>query len=74
MTICGLTTGRGNARFTRPHVEPGTDNGLDHPSQVMVDKIMTVPRSRLGNRLGNLSPPDMRRVHRALLVFLGLVG
>jgi mRNA interferase MazF len=40
----------------------------------MVDKITTVPRSKLGRRVGRLSDDDMIRLARSLVVFLGLAG
>jgi mRNA interferase MazF len=40
----------------------------------MVDKITTVPISRLGERVGRLSEGDLARVDHALLVFLGLAS
>jgi mRNA interferase MazF len=40
----------------------------------MVDKLTTVPRAKLGRRLGRLDPADMVRLERAVLVFLGLAG
>ena len=38
----------------------------------MVDKLTTVPRKRLGSRIGRLADEDMLRLNRAILVFLGL--
>jgi mRNA interferase MazF len=40
----------------------------------MVDKITTIPKSKLGSRIGNLDAADMARVNRAMLIFLGLAG
>ncbi len=40
----------------------------------MVDKITTVPRSKLGERVGRLSDEELVRLGRAILVFLGLAG
>ena len=40
----------------------------------MVDKITTVPRAKLGERLGQLADEDIVRLGRATLVFLGLAG
>lgn len=40
----------------------------------MVDKITTVPRSKLGDRIGRLCDEDMIALRRAVLVFLGLAG
>ena len=46
----------------------------DRASRLMVDKVTTVPKARLGKRIGRLSDSDMVRVNRALLIFLGLAG
>jgi mRNA interferase MazF len=40
----------------------------------MVDKITTVPKARIGSRLGRLSDEDMVRLNRAVLVFLGIAA
>lgn len=40
----------------------------------MVDKITTVPRSKLGERIGRLGDQDMIRLGRAVVVFFGLAG
>jgi mRNA interferase MazF len=50
----------------------GPESGLRHPSQTMVDKVQTVPRARLGQRLGRLDEPTLRRIEVALGRFLGL--
>jgi mRNA interferase MazF len=38
----------------------------------MVDKITTVPKSKLGKRIGRLDDRDILRLNQAILVFLGL--
>ncbi len=40
----------------------------------MVDKITTVRRSRLGDRVGELSDSDVVRLNRAVVVFLGIAS
>jgi mRNA interferase MazF len=40
----------------------------------MVDKITTVHRARLGEKIGRLGDEDMVRLGRAIVVFLGLAG
>jgi mRNA interferase MazF len=40
----------------------------------MVDKITTIPKTRLGNRVGRLDDEDIVRLNRAVLVFLGFAG
>ncbi len=39
---------------------------------MMIDKITTVPKARLGKRIGKLTDEDLVRLNRALTVFLGL--
>ena len=39
---------------------------------IMIDKVSTVPKTKLGGRIGRLSDADVVRVNRALLVFLGI--
>ena len=74
VTICALTTDPTNAPILRVPVTPDQENGLSRQSRVMIDKVTTVPRARVGTRIGRLSGDDLTRVDRAILVFLGLVG
>lgn len=72
ITICVFTTDATEAPLLRLPIEPGAANGLRQASRLMVDKLTTVNRKQLGTRLGRLEDADMRRVDRAILVFLGL--
>ncbi|HEY1832519.1 MAG TPA: type II toxin-antitoxin system PemK/MazF family toxin [Acidimicrobiales bacterium] len=74
MTICAFTTDPTEAPLFRLVVEPSSLNGLYDVSSLMVDKIATVRRSKLGERVGRLSSEDMVRLDRAIVVFLGLAG
>jgi mRNA interferase MazF len=74
ITVCGFTTDETDAPLFRLPVDPSETNGLTKPCRIMVDKIMTVPRSKLGRRIGRLGDTDMLRLNRAVLVFLGLAG
>jgi mRNA interferase MazF len=40
----------------------------------MVDKVMTVPKTKVGTRIGRLEDADPVRLNRAIVVFLGLAG
>ena len=74
ITVCGLTTTDiGPAEF-RAAIEPDATNALRRRSWAMADKVTTMPRGRLGIRLGHLAPADIRRLNRAMVVFLGLAG
>ena len=72
--MCAFTTDLTEAPLFRLLVEPDQVNGLDEPSSLMVDKITTVPRSKLGEHIGRLGDDDMVRLGRAIMVFLGLAG
>jgi mRNA interferase MazF len=39
-----------------------------------VDKIASVPKTKLGTHIGRLDDEDILRLNRAVLVFLGLVA
>lgn len=73
-TVCAFTSDPTNAPLIRLLVEPDAQNGLNVISWLMVDKITTVPKSKLGARIGRLADQDMMRLNRAMLIFLGLAG
>jgi len=74
VTICGFTTNPTDAPLIRLPIEPTPANGLDALSRLMVDKITTVARGKLGRRIGCLAERDLTRVNRAVIVFLGVAG
>lgn len=53
-------------------IRPGPLSGLRRPSQVQIDKIMTIPRVKLGSRIGALDQATLGKVDEALKRFLGL--
>lgn len=74
VTVCAFTTDPTDAPLIRPLIEADEVSGIREPSRLMVDKITTVPRSKLGEKIGRLSDDDMIRLSRAVVVFLGLAG
>ena len=72
VTVCALTSDPTDAPLFRILLSPDSENGLHEDSRVMVDKITTVRREHLSRRIGSLSVTDMRRIDRAMLVFLGI--
>jgi|ERR1051326_7854193 mRNA interferase MazF len=72
ITVCAFTTNETDAPLYRPLIEPNERNGLRAASRIMVDKIASVPKVRLGNQIGRLNDADLLRLNRALVVFLGL--
>ena len=73
ITLCAFTTDPTDAPIFRILVEASEQNGLAQ-SRLMVDKITTVPKTKLGNRLGRLGDEDVVRLNQAILVFLGLAA
>lgn len=74
ITVCAFTTDATEAPLFRLRIEPDEINGLHESCNLMVDKITTVPRSKLGERIGRLSDEQVVALGRAVLVFLGLAG
>ncbi len=74
VTICALTTDPTEAPLIRLSIGPDQSKGLRDPSSLMIDKITTVPRSRLKEQIGRLGDDDKVRLNRAVLVILGLGG
>src|ERR1700751_437279 len=72
ITICAFTTDETEAPLFRLPVEPNERNGLRAACRLMVDKIATVPKSKVGARIGRLDDEDLLRLNQAILVFLGL--
>ena len=72
ITVCAFTTDETEAPLFRLPVEPTDRNGLFATSRLMVDKITTVPKSKVGAQIGRLDDEDILRLNRAILVFLGL--
>ena len=74
VTVCAFTTDPTDAPLIRLLIEADDVTGIRESSRLMIDKITTVPRSKLGERIGCLGDDDMIRLSRALVVFLGLAG
>jgi mRNA interferase MazF len=72
VTICGFTRDPIDLPLFRILIEPSPVNGLEFPSRVMVDKILTIRKTKLGFRVGHLDRRDLARLDRAIATFLGL--
>jgi mRNA interferase MazF len=73
VTVCPLTTHLTGLRLFRVMVAPDKRNGLNEPSEVMVDKISSLRRDRIGNPIGRLSALDVRAVDAALRQWLAVI-
>ena len=72
VTVLPVTSVLIDAPLLRVAIEPSADNGLQKPSQVMVDKAMTVQRDKLDPAFGRIDADTLLEVERCLAVFLGL--
>lgn len=72
VTLALLSTERVEAPLIRIDVAATAQNGLKRDCQVMVDKTVTVPRDRIGYRVGTLDHSTMTQVERSLAIFLGI--
>ena len=73
VTLCPTTSHPTSEHAIRLLVSPSAINGLDRPLYVMVDKISTVKREKLGEeRVGILEEPVLEDLTRAAARFLGI--
>ena len=72
VTLMPVTSELRDTPLFRFPVAPHASNGLARPSQIMIDKIQTVARDRLGKPIGRLDDSAMTEVNRLMALFLGL--
>jgi mRNA interferase MazF len=72
VTVCAFTTDETEAPLFRLAVGANERNGLRAACRLMVDKITTVPKTKVGAQIGRLDDEDILRLNQAVLVFLGL--
>ena len=72
VTVCVFTTDDTEAPLFRLLVPVSDRNGLRAASRLMVDKLTTVAKERIGERIGRLDEVDVVRLNRAMRGCLGL--
>ena len=72
VTVIPLSSTIADAPLFRITLDPSSENGLRKVSQIMVDRVMSVRRERLGEVIGQLGDDTMVRVSRTLAVWLGI--
>lgn len=72
VTLLPVTSDLRETPLFRVTVEPSAANGLRKPSQVMIDKTMTVARDKVGKPFGRIDKDVLTEINRSLTVFLGL--
>ena len=72
VTVLPVTSTLVAAPLLRVTVQPSAENGLLKPSQVMLDKAVTLRRDKLGPTFGRIDADALVEVERCLAVFLGI--
>ncbi|QDP96494.1 type II toxin-antitoxin system PemK/MazF family toxin [Microlunatus elymi] len=72
VTVAPLTSTLTDAPLLRIRIGPSALSGLERDSEVMIDKLTTVRRTSVANRLGRLTAEQLTEVERAMMAFLGL--
>ena len=73
-TLAPLTSTARDAPLIRVPIEPTERNGLRQRSYVMLDRISSPRRQRLGEIFGELDDADMVALNRALALFVGITS
>ena len=74
VTVLPLTSTIVDASLLRITIDATDLSGLRQRSQIMIDKLTTVRRSNVQERVGRLSAAQLVDVERTMLAFLGLAG
>lgn len=72
VTVLRLTSELYDENLLRITVMPHKENGLRVASQVCIDKAVTIPKDKIGKRIGTLDATILKIVSRSLSIFLGL--
>ena len=72
VTICPITSDCVDASLFRLNLPPGSRTGLENVSQVMVDKIVSVPRGAISREIGQCDAGELEAVDDGLRRWLAL--
>lgn len=72
ITVCPITSDCVDAPLFRVMLAPGDRTGLSTASQVMVDKVVSVPRAAIVREVGRCDVEQLAAVDDALRVWLDL--
>jgi len=74
VVILPVTSTLIDAPLFRVSVTPSSSNGLQKPSQVMIDKIITVRSDKIVEAFGRIESHAMLEIERCLAVFIGIAA
>ncbi len=71
--VCPITSHLTSAQFLRMSLAPTQMNGLLKHSEIMIDKVSAIARTRLTQKIGTLDPHEMEQVERILKFLFQMV-
>ena len=71
ITVCPITSEKANAPLFRLPLRAGR-HGLRQSSWIMTDKITSIRRERISQKIGALDAPEIRSLEESLQRWLGL--
>ena len=72
VTVALITSDLIDAPIFRVNIDPTEENGLNHKSQIQVDKMMTIKKDKVGNVIGKADDATMIKINRAMALWVGL--
>ena len=72
ITVCPITSEYQDASIFRVALPPGGRTGLSGASQVMIDKVVSIPRAAIARQIGSCDPVSVDAIDHALRVWLAL--
>ncbi|ABC21777.1 type II toxin-antitoxin system PemK/MazF family toxin [Rhodospirillum rubrum] len=72
VTVLQLTSDVHEEHLIRITVRPDEENGLRKPSQIMIDRAVTLPRAKIGTVFGHVDTQTIKSVDAALGRFFGI--
>ena len=72
ITVCPITSDCIDAPLFRVTLSPGQRTGLSEVSQVMIDKVINVPRTAVAREIGRCDSVHLDAIDEALRLWLAL--
>ena len=72
LTICPITSHLVESPLFRISLSPLPNNGLQKTSQIMIDKITSIKKEKIHQKLGNITPIELQAVDESLKIWLNI--
>ena len=72
ITICPITSHLVDAPIFRLDLDPNSQNGLKQTSQIMVDKITSLKREKIQQKIGKITADQFGALNHALKIWLNI--